>query len=103
MKLKLLLKTTTQNGKDITLKLNIPPSKYAGLMDFIRLSLNQEREINVTFEKITKKSGREESKVGGILKPATSRDTQKQLSELEEEIKLFEQKKKKQLQKRKHK
>ena len=103
MKLKLMFKTTSQNGKDIILKLNIPPSKYTGLMDFIRLTLNQERDINIAFEKVTRKSGREESKVSGMFKPKITRDTQKQLADLEEEIKVFEQKKRKQLQKRKHK
>ena len=103
MKLKLLLRTTTQNGNEVVLKLNIPPSKYTGLMDFIRLTLNQEKDVSVAFEKITKKSGREDSKVSGMVKPKTARDTQKQLADLEQEIKILHQKRKKQLQKRKHK
>ena len=99
MKLRLILKTTTKKKKEITLKLNIAPSKHIGFINFINLALSQDSPIELSFEKVTKTGDREESKIVGQFKLQGKADSQ--LYELEEQIQNEERKRKKLQQKRK--
>ena len=95
MKLRLVLKTTTNKNKDVYLKISIPPSKHLGFINFINLALNQDKPVSISFEKINKKGDKEESKIVGTFKFEGKSD-----AELEAEIKDREKKRKKQHQKR---
>ena len=98
MKLRLVLKTTTKKNKDVYLKFNIAPSKHLGFINFINLALNQDKPVSLTFEKISKKGDKEESKIVGTFKFEGKNDAE--LKQIEEEIKDQEKKRKKQHQKR---
>ena len=93
-----MLKTTTKKGKDVYLKFNIAPSKHLGFINFINLALNQDKPISLTFEKISKKGEKEESKIVGTFKFEGKKDAE--LKQIEEEIKDQERIRKKQHQKR---
>ncbi|MFX1303850.1 MAG: hypothetical protein ACFFC1_07350 [Promethearchaeota archaeon] len=99
MKLRLILKTTTKKKKEISLKMNIAPSKHIGFINFINLALNQGLPIELSFEKISKTGEREESKIFGEFKLQGKADSR--IYELEEEIQEAERKRKKLQQKRK--
>jgi hypothetical protein len=103
MKLRLTLKTTTKKDKKVVLKLNVAPSKHIGFINFINLALEQGTGVEVAFEKISKSGEREESKIAGAFKFDARKDAEKQLKQWEEEVLEREQKRKKQLQKRKPK
>ncbi len=68
LKLRLVLKTKTKKNKEITIKFNIAPSKHLGFINFINLALNQDKEVIVSFEKISKSGEKEESKIFGNFK-----------------------------------
>ncbi|MGQ4875877.1 MAG: hypothetical protein ACP6IY_17570 [Promethearchaeia archaeon] len=101
MKLRLVLKTTTKKGKDALIKLNIAPSKHLGFINFVNLALNQNKDVKIYFEKISKTGEVEVSKVEGVFK--FQKADENQLRELEEEIKEKEKQRKKLKQKRKYK
>lgn len=101
MKLRLILKTKTKKNKVVNLKINIPPSKHIGFINFINLALDQAFPIELSFEKISKTGEREESKIQGQFKLQGKKDSQ--LYELEEEIQEADRKRKKVQQKRKQK
>ena len=70
MKLKLVLETTTKNGKPYVLKLSIPPSKQKGFSHLIEFAQTQGNDIHLSFEKIQKgKQGktRKKSNVGAVF------------------------------------
>ena len=98
MKLRLILKTTTKKDKEVSIKFAIPPSKHYGFINFINLALNQDKPVIITFEKISKKGDKEESKIVGTFK-FEGKD-EPGLKQLEEEIDDKEKKRKKQHQKR---
>jgi len=98
LKLRLILKTTTKKNKDVYLKFNIAPSKHLGFINFINLALNQDKPVSITFEKISKKGDKEESKIVGTFKFEGKKDAE--LKQIEEEIKDQERIRKKQHQKR---
>lgn len=55
MKFRVVLKTKTKKGKDLVLKLKIPPSKHQGLINFLQIATNDENPNNdttFTIEKI---------------------------------------------------
>ena len=99
MKLRLILKTTTKKKKELSLKMNIAPSKHIGFINFINLALKQDLPIELSFEKISKTSEREESKIFGQFKLQGKADSK--MYELEQEIQDAERKRKKLHQKRK--
>ncbi|MFX0056940.1 MAG: hypothetical protein ACFE85_10355 [Candidatus Hodarchaeota archaeon] len=101
MKLKLVLTTETQNNKTNIIKFNVSPSKHLGLVNLIKLALNQKNQVNLSFEKISRSGEREESKISGSFKLDCGNSLA--LKQLEEEIKERERKRKKRHQKRKHK
>ncbi len=98
MRLKLVLKITTQKDKDVYLKFNIAPSKHLGFINFINLALNQDKPVSLSFEKISKKGDKEESKIVGTFKFEGKSGAE--LKQIEEEIKDNEKVRKKQHQKR---
>ena len=98
MELRLILKTTTKKDKDVYIKFSIPPSKHYGFINFINLALNQDKPVSLSFEKISKKGDKEESKIVGTFKFEGKDDPG--LKQLEEEIDDKEKKRKKQHQKR---
>jgi len=95
LKLRLVLRTTTKKDKDVYLKFSIAPSKHLGFINFINLALDQDKPVSISFEKISKKGDKEESKIVGTFKFEGKSD-----AELEAEIKDREKKRKKQHQKR---
>jgi len=82
----------------VYLKLALPPSKHLGFVNFINLALNQDKPVSLSFEKISKKGDKEESKIVGTFKFEGKSDAE--LKQIEEEIKDREKKRKKQHQKR---
>lgn len=68
MKLKLVLKVKNQKGKDSSIKFNIAPSKHIGFINFVNYALKNERDVTLTFEKISTSGQREESKISGKFK-----------------------------------
>jgi hypothetical protein len=101
MKLKLILKSKTKKGKEISIKFNIAPSKHIGFINFINLAVNQDAPIELTFEKVSKSGERDESKLVGQFK-LQGKDSGS-LMQLEKEIQEEEKIKKKQKQRRKQK
>jgi hypothetical protein len=101
LKLRLLLKTTTKNGKDVEIKFNIAPSKHYGFINFINLALKQKIPITLAFEKISKSGQRELSKIQGSFL-FESKDEQ-EIKQIEQDVEEEERKRKKQHQKRTHK
>jgi len=98
LKLRLVLKTTTKKDKEVCIKLALPPSKHLGFINFINLALNQDKTVLLSFEKISKKGEKEESKIVGTFKFEGKGDAD--LKKIDEEIKDQERKRKKQHQKR---
>jgi len=103
MKLKIKLKTTTSNGKEVILKLNVAPTKYLGLFNFINSTINQKSSIELGFEKISKTGERDESKIVGIFNFEVDKGAEMNLLQLTKEIKEKSTKHKKELQKRRPK
>ena len=101
MKLQLVLTTKTQNNKDIVIKIKIAPAKQLGLVKLIKVALNQKNPIDLSFEKITRSGGKEESKIFGSFELQSKNSLA--LKQLEDEIIDRERKRKKRHQKRKHK
>ena len=100
MKLRLVLKSKTKNNKDVSLKLNIAPSKHIGFINFVNLALKQDQPITLSFEKLSKTGEIEASKIVGQFKFAGKDDPG--LKKLEEEVIDEEHRKEKQHQKRIH-
>jgi len=98
LKLKLVLKLTTNKDKEVCIKLALPPSKHYGFINFINLALEQGKSVTLSFEKIGKSGEKEESKIVGTFN-FEGKDTTG-LKQLEEEIKEKEKKRKKKHQKR---
>ncbi|HDZ17056.1 MAG TPA: hypothetical protein ENH75_02120 [archaeon] len=99
MKLRLILKTTTNKKKEVCIKFNIAPRKHIGFINFINLALNQDTPIKISFEKISKTGEKEESKIYGQFKFVGKNE--KELQDLEEKIQDSEHRRKKLQQKRK--
>ncbi len=68
MKIRLVLSTKSpKQGKPIELKLNVPPSKQIGFINFVNAAMQGDSTINISFEKITKEN-KEKSKIQGDFK-----------------------------------
>jgi hypothetical protein len=85
MKLRLVLKQTTNKGNDVAIKFNIAPSQHIGFINFINLALNQDNKIKVSFEKVSKTGEKEESKIAGLFKFQAK--GKEELIQLEQEVK----------------
>ncbi len=71
MKFRIVLKTKTKKDHDLVLKLNVPPSKYQGLSNFLKIALdskNPNNEVKFTIEKIGSDKKRTESSTFGKFK-----------------------------------
>jgi len=68
LKLRLVLKVKNKKGKDSSIKFNIAPSKHIGFINFVNYALKNERDVTLTFEKISTSGLREESKIFGKFK-----------------------------------
>lgn len=68
MKLRLTLKTKTKNGKEMSIKFNMAPSKHLGFINFVNHALSQDKSINISLEKVSKSGDREENIVTGTFK-----------------------------------
>jgi hypothetical protein len=68
MKIRLVLSTKSpKQGKPIELKLNVPPSKSIGFINFVNAALQGDAPVNISFEKIINDQV-EQSKVQGEFK-----------------------------------
>ncbi|MCJ7650814.1 MAG: hypothetical protein MUP85_19560 [Candidatus Lokiarchaeota archaeon] len=74
MKLRLVLTTTTKNGKEVSIKFTIAPSKHRGVINYLNLALTQKEPVKLTFEKISKSGDKEESKVEGVFELECNND-----------------------------
>ncbi|MHA1489366.1 MAG: hypothetical protein ACTSRI_06895 [Promethearchaeota archaeon] len=97
------MKTKTKKNKEITIKFNIAPSKHLGFINFINLALNQDKEVMVSFEKISKSGEKEQSKIFGNFKFQGKIQGKDELGLLEEKIQEKERKRQKQKQRKKTK
>ena len=69
MKFKIVLKSKTQKGNDLILKLNVPPSKHQGLINFLKIALESNNDVTFTIEKSSSNNDDvEESTVYGEFK-----------------------------------
>ena len=64
MKFRLVFETTTKNGKKVLLKFKVPPSKHLGLINFLKIAMEQGEEVNFAVEKISEDK-KEFSKIKG--------------------------------------
>ena len=53
MKFRLVFETTTKKGKKVLLKFKVPPSKHLGLINFLKIAMEQGNEVNFAVEKIS--------------------------------------------------
>ena len=67
MKLRIVLKTSTKKGKDVSIKFNVTPSKHLGFINFINLALTQNKSVKLSLEKIDSSGNKEENLVEGIF------------------------------------
>lgn len=91
MKLRLVLKTVTNKGKEVAIKFNIAPSQHIGFINFVNLCMNQENPVNVYFEKVSKSGEKEDSKVSGEFK-FNAKD-KNEIKELKKQVQQEEKKK----------
>jgi hypothetical protein len=64
VKFRLVFETTTKNGKKVQLKFKVPPSKHLGLINFMKIAVEQGNEVDFAVEKIVEDK-KESSKVKG--------------------------------------
>ena len=64
MKFRLVFETTTKKGKKVLLKFKVPPSKHLGLINFLKIAVEQGNEVNFAVEKISEDK-KEFSKIKG--------------------------------------
>ena len=64
MKFRLVFETTTKNGKKVLLKYKVPPSKHLGLINFLKIAVEDGNEVNFAVEKISEDK-KELSKIKG--------------------------------------
>ncbi|MHA1191077.1 MAG: hypothetical protein ACTSP9_02120 [Promethearchaeota archaeon] len=65
MKLRIVLKTSTKKGKQVSIKFNVAPSKHLGFINFINLALAQNKSIKMSLEKIDNSGNKEENLIEG--------------------------------------
>jgi hypothetical protein len=77
MRIRLVLSTKSpKQGKPIELKLNVPPSKSIGFINFVNAAMQGDSPVNVSFEKIINDNV-ERSKVQGEFKFFQAEPTKK--------------------------
>ena len=68
MKFRVVLKTKTKNGHDLTLKLKVPPSRHQGLVNFMNAAMDSDNQVTFTVEKISTEQEHTESSFFGKFK-----------------------------------
>ena len=64
MKFRLVFETTTKKGKEVLLKFKVPPSKHLGLINFLKIAMEDGNEVKFAVEKISEDK-KELSKIKG--------------------------------------
>ena len=52
MKFRLVFETTSKNGHPVQLKFKVPPSKHQGLVNFLKIAIEEGNPVEFTVEKI---------------------------------------------------
>jgi hypothetical protein len=63
-KFRLVFETKTKKGYKVQLKFNVPPSKHLGLINFLKIALEHNNDVEFTVEKIANDK-KELSKIKG--------------------------------------
>lgn len=66
VKFNLVFETTTKNGHKTQLKFHVPPSKHLGLINFLKMATEDDKNVQFTIEKVTPEK-KESSKTKGIF------------------------------------
>ena len=66
MKFRLVFETTTKKGKKVLLKYKVPPSKHLGLINFLKIAIEDGNEVSFAVEKISEDK-KELSKIKGTF------------------------------------
>ena len=66
MKFRLVFETTTKKGKKVLLKYKVPPSKHLGLINFLKIAMEDGNEVSFAVEKISEDK-KELSKIKGTF------------------------------------
>lgn len=66
MKFRLVFETTSKNGYPVQLKFNVPPSKHQGLVNFLKIAVEEGHPVDFTVEK-SDKGKKERSRVKGTF------------------------------------
>ena len=53
VKFRLVFETTTKHGKKAQLKFKVPPSKHLGLVNFLKIAMEADEEVQFAVEKVT--------------------------------------------------
>ncbi|XEO79534.1 hypothetical protein WKT22_04579 [Candidatus Lokiarchaeum ossiferum] len=53
VKFRLVFETTTKHGNKVQLKFKVPPSKHLGLMNFLKIAMEGDEDIQFAVEKIS--------------------------------------------------
>ena len=69
MKFRLILNTTTNKGHPVQIKFKVPPSKHLGLINFLKIALENDSDVELAIEKIDEGKSTL-SKVHGMFKLA---------------------------------
>ena len=64
MKFRLVFETTTKNGKKVLIKYKVPPSKHLGLINFLKIAVEDGNEVSFAVEKMSEDK-KELSKIKG--------------------------------------
>lgn len=68
MKFRIILETKTKNNHDLVLKLNVPPSKHQGIVNFMKIALENNNDVVFKVEKESAAGEKEKSSVFGKFK-----------------------------------
>ena len=66
MKFRLVFETTSKNGHPVQLKFNVPPSKHQGLVNFLKIALEEGHPVDFMVEKWNQ-GEKERSRVKGTF------------------------------------
>ena len=66
MKFRLVLETTSKNVYPVVIKFNVAPSQHQGLVNFLKIALEEKNPVDFTVEKV-KEGEHERSKVKGTF------------------------------------
>ncbi len=67
MKFRLIFETTTKNGNPVQIKFKVPPSKHQGVVNFLKIALEDGNPVDFFVEK-TDKEKQERGRIKGTFK-----------------------------------